>query len=190
MKGREIRKPEKQAARPIASGRSGMSAASPAPSASDSVALATAGPLPPELDATDRGGVSRLLDTGTDEATSGRIRYAAFRCDAVSCVGRHPTGAAIVYSSDAEEARRACTFAALIVLDDATTPLKCADKTAQVITKRELARSGSVAVSLPASAGLAAEIRHAIGKPDRPWHRHRIFSREARGLPPRQRRKP
>jgi len=117
--------------------------------------------------------------SGTDPGTG-------FRCDEVACVARLPSGATIVRTADARLARRACERAALIVLDDATTASKCPDG-AMVVTLRELARFGSAAVYLPTtSANGTAEIRFSIGTPDRPWQSHRVFSREARGLPPRQ----
>ncbi len=193
LKGTDIRKPEKQSARAIDSGRADASSVSPAPSApvGERIVLALVESPGPDIGETDNQGVDRLLESDADEAALGKTKPASFRCNARACVGRHPSGAVIIHTSDAEEARRSCTFATLIVLDDAATPLKCADRTVAVVTRRELARSGSVAVYLPAKAGVsAAEIRYAIGRPDRPWHSHRIFSREARGLPPRRQRKP
>ena len=111
----------------------------------------------------------------------------AFLCDDITCVGWHPSGAAIIHTSDPEEARIACSFAGVIILDDATVPLKCANPAVAAVTKRELARHGSAAVYLPTESSDVAEVHFAIGTPDRPWHSHRVFSREARGLPPYQR---
>ncbi|WP_442577492.1 ComEC/Rec2 family competence protein [Mesorhizobium sp. ASY16-5R] len=119
-------------------------------------------------------------DGGADDSSS------AFLCDDVTCVAWHPSGIAIIHTSDPEEARIACSFAGVIILDNATVPLKCANPAVAVVTKRDLARHGSAAVHLPSSDGQPGEVRFAIRSPDRPWHRHRIFSREARGLPPYQ----
>jgi ComEC/Rec2-related protein len=119
-------------------------------------------------------------DRGADDSSS------AFLCDDVTCVAWHPSGVAIIHTSDPEEARIACSFAGVIILDNATVPLKCANPAVAVVTKRDLARRGSAAVYLPSGDGRPGEIRFAIGTPDRPWHRHRIFSREARGLAPYQ----
>ncbi|MFI0848305.1 ComEC/Rec2 family competence protein [Mesorhizobium sp. IMUNJ 23232] len=114
----------------------------------------------------------------------------AFLCDDITCLGWHPSGAAIIHTSDPEEARIACSFAGVIILDDATVPLKCANPAVAVVTKRELARHGSAAVYLSLGSDDAAEVHFAIGSADRPWHSNRIFSREARGLPPYQRKMP
>ncbi|PSJ60099.1 ComEC/Rec2 family competence protein [Kumtagia ephedrae] len=106
-----------------------------------------------------------------------------FLCGPAGCAARLMSGAVVVHTADAEEARRACAFAAVIVLDDAAVPLKCADERLAVVTRRDLARSGSAAVFLTPGAG-PPQIDFAIGLPERPWHGHRVFSREARGLPP------
>jgi competence protein ComEC len=127
---------------------------------------------------------SSLEGKSTDDSSS------AFLCDEITCVGWHPSGAAIIHTSDPEEARIACSFAGVIILDDATVPLKCANPAVAVVTKRKLARHGSAAVYLPLGSGDAAEVHFAIGSADRPWHSNRVFSREARGLPPYQRKAP
>ncbi|MDQ6437121.1 ComEC/Rec2 family competence protein [Mesorhizobium sp. LHD-90] len=117
-----------------------------------------------------------------EDASSG-----AFSCDEVTCVAWLPSGVAIIHTTDAEEARIACSFAGVIVLDNATVPLRCANPAVAVVTKRDLARHGSAAVYLPANAGDAVNVGFAIGSIERPWHRHRVFSREARGFPAYQR---
>lgn len=127
------------------------------------------------------GGVA---DSAADDSSS------AFLCDDITCVGWHPSGAAIIHTSDPEEARIACSFAGVIILDDATVPLKCANPAVAVVTKRELARHGSAAIYLPTGGSAVPDVHFAIGTPDRPWHSNRIFSREARGLPPYQRKAP
>ncbi len=107
-----------------------------------------------------------------------------FACDDTTCTARHPSGAVIVHTSDAEVARQACGFAALIVADVTITP-RCADERVAVVGRRELALSGSAAVFLPQAASRAtAKVQFAVGSLDRPWHRNRAFSRAARGLPP------
>ena len=50
-----------------------------------------------------------------------------------------------------------------------------------VVTKRELALHGSAEVRFKNGK---VDLRHAIGHELRPWHDHRRYSREARGLPP------
>jgi competence protein ComEC len=119
-----------------------------------------------------------------------------FSCAGAVCAARHPAGSNVVFTSDAEEGRRACSYAGVIVLTDATTPLQCAEHSVLVITARELARKGSAAIYLgranPANGSAASDagplrpqVEHAVPTSSRPWHAHRVFSREARGLAPR-----
>jgi competence protein ComEC len=83
----------------------------------------------------------------------------------------------------------ACATADVIVIDDATAKNVCRWKDVLVVTKRDLALSGSAAITFQndAAAGLASglpTIEYAFSRPFRPWHEQRRFSREARGLPP------
>lgn len=111
----------------------------------------------------------------------------AFLCGDGVCVARHAGGAAVVHARDAASAVQACGHAAVIVIDDATASNPCGGVATVVVTKRDLARRGSAEITF---RGVASEghlnIRFAIDEPYRPWHQHRRFSREARGLPPRQ----
>lgn len=52
---------------------------------------------------------------------------------------------------------------------------------AVIVTARQLALEGSAAFRLNPH-GKGVSIRHAINRPYRPWHRHRKWSRAARGL--------
>ena len=72
----------------------------------------------------------------------------AFQCDEITCVGRLRTGGLVVHTSNAEEARLACAFAAVIILDDATLNLSCADQSIAVVNKRQVARRGSASIYL------------------------------------------
>ncbi|WP_429153890.1 ComEC/Rec2 family competence protein [Aminobacter sp. BE82] len=114
-------------------------------------------------------------------------RREAFVCDGGLCTIEHPSGAVIAHAGNAAAAKRACAVASLIVIDDATARAPCANSAATVVSKRDLARLGSVAAYLPEKGEAAVrqiEIQKAIAAPYRPWHEHRAFSREARGLPP------
>ncbi|MBX3568298.1 MAG: ComEC/Rec2 family competence protein [Rhizobiaceae bacterium] len=104
-----------------------------------------------------------------------------FACEDGTCRAGLAGGETIVYTADVEAARNACGRARLIVLDDATLPLRCADQTVLTVTKRDLARFGSAAVYLH---GAQPQIVYAASASARPWHDHRRFSREARGKPP------
>lgn len=109
-----------------------------------------------------------------------------FRCADGLCLGRHASGAVVASAPTAEAARPACAGAALILILDATAGNPCGrDGAARVVTARDLARRGSVALRFGAQGGIA-DLAFAIGEEDRPWHSQRRFSREARGLPPYQ----
>ena len=87
-------------------------------------------------------------------------------------------------------ARDACAVASLIVIDDATAHDPCSGDGPAVITKRDLARYGSAEVAFrETSVGSRPIITYSISKPYRPWHEQRRYSREARGMPPYQRRR-
>lgn len=108
-----------------------------------------------------------------------------FYCTGDLCIGRHPTGAIVALTESRNSARPACGFADLIVINDTTAYNPCRDPRVLVVTKRQLARDGSAAVSFdPQSATAPAAVQYAIEKPYRPWHEQRKYSREARGLPP------
>ena len=108
-----------------------------------------------------------------------------FLCARRLCFARHISGAVVVTTASADAAKPACAVAALIVIDDATALDPCSDPAIVVITKQDLARIGSAAVRFDVPADKPANIRFALDSTDRPWHAQRIFTREARGLPPR-----
>lgn len=107
----------------------------------------------------------------------------AFVCAADTCVARHSGGAVIVQAATAEAAAPFCAIAAIIIIEDATAKAPCGDSKVLVVTARDLARRGSLAVHFDAGTN-QARAQFAISEPFRPWHDHRRFSREARGLPP------
>ncbi|MER8373996.1 ComEC/Rec2 family competence protein [Mesorhizobium sp. M1406] len=110
---------------------------------------------------------------------------APFYCTSGVCVARHPSGAFIAYVEDRKDTWKACGFADLIVINDATAYDACHNPLVLVITKRQLARKGSAAVFFDRQSATApATISFAVDRPYRPWHAQRKFSREARGLPP------
>lgn len=112
-----------------------------------------------------------------------------FVCVDGLCLARHPSGATVAHAANAEAASRACTTASVIVIDDATARNVCHGEKVLVVTKRDLARRGSAAITFapaPASGAskVEATIEYAVRQPYRFWHDQRRFSREARGLPP------
>lgn len=120
------------------------------------------------------------LEDFVTPAAARREGLTGFVCEEEACVATAASGQVVAHVPDVEGARRLCAIAALIVIDDATAENPCGDG-AIVLTKRDLARRGSVAVTF---RGGSARIEHAVGEPYRPWHAHRRFSREARGLAP------
>lgn len=112
---------------------------------------------------------------------------APFYCTEGICLARHPSGAIIAHVEDRKATWKACGFADLIVVNDATGYDACHNPLVLVITKRQLARKGSAAVFFDRqSATGPPTVSFAVDGPYRPWHEQRKFSREARGLPPYQ----
>ncbi|RWC64301.1 ComEC/Rec2 family competence protein [Mesorhizobium sp.] len=108
-----------------------------------------------------------------------------FYCTSGVCLAKHPSGAIIAYVEDRKDTWKACGFAELIVVNDATAYDACHNPLVLVVTKRQLARKGSAAIFFDRqSATTPATISFAVDSPYRPWHAQRKFSREARGLPP------
>lgn len=110
-----------------------------------------------------------------------------FLCAADLCMARMTGGAIIAHAPSMPAALPACGVASLIVIADATAANPCPHTATVVVTLRHLALRGSAMVSFD-SAGRPI-LRYAIGDEFRPWHDHRRFSREARGMPPWQPRK-
>jgi ComEC/Rec2-related protein len=133
--------------------------------------------------------VSDAGKTGKGQAGSRSLQTpVGFDCHEGLCLATHTSGAIIAHAADRRTARRACDYASLIVIDDATARNVCAGDVPLIVTKRELAKFGSAAIYLNDDiAGRGAEIRFALTQPYRPWHTQRAFSREARGKPPYQR---
>jgi len=108
-----------------------------------------------------------------------------FACADNACLARHAGGAVVAFLGEGVPLATYCAATTLIVVDDATSPSRCpGNGRAVVLTKRELARRGSAEIRFAGTAASAMILRQAIAQPFRPWHAHRRFSREARGLPP------
>jgi competence protein ComEC len=108
-----------------------------------------------------------------------------FRCTNDLCLVTHVSGKVVAQADSAAAAKPACTLATVIVIDDATASDPCRLPSVRVITKRQLARTGSAAVFLGDQPdGARAQVHFAVEADYRPWHVQRRFSREARGLGP------
>ncbi|MCO5071082.1 MAG: ComEC family competence protein [Rhizobiaceae bacterium] len=118
------------------------------------------------------GTLSALVGGKTTSLDDGQ-----FRCFGDSCA-LHTNAGWIVTTADAQLASSLCKVSFLLVVGDATANSICPRGPATVVTRRDLARHGS------ASAQPNGEVTFAIREPYRPWHNHRQFSREARGMPP------
>ncbi|OJU05164.1 MAG: hypothetical protein BGN87_14260 [Rhizobiales bacterium 65-79] len=112
-----------------------------------------------------------------------------FACTKTLCVAWNSEGVVVAHAASEDAAREACAVASLIVIDDATAGSPCGAGGPAIVTKRDLARYGAAAVTFRDTGdGFRPSITYSIGVPYRPWHAERAYSREARGLPPYQRR--
>lgn len=108
-----------------------------------------------------------------------------FRCSNDLCLAKHISGKVVAQAASEAAAKPACKEAAVIVIDDATASDPCQLASVAVITKRQLAKTGSAAVFFSdQSDDTRAQVRYAVEAHYRPWHVQRQFSREARGLGP------
>lgn len=111
-----------------------------------------------------------------------------FHCKGPLCVARHGAAGVVAVAEDAWTAQQVCRAAALVVVRQARARSTCADGRANILTARSLARHGAATVSFGAPQGAGSsptiKIEHAVAEPYRPWHRHRQFSRAARGMEP------
>ncbi|WP_048646262.1 ComEC/Rec2 family competence protein [Nitratireductor soli] len=114
-----------------------------------------------------------------------------FACDALICIARHESGALVAHvakprdgSIDGKLLKKLCRRAQLLVVDDPTIGAPCAAGEATVISSRDLARhgSGQIRFTRTADGRYDTSVVFAIREPWRPWHAHRQYSRQARGL--------
>ncbi len=133
----------------------------------------------------------RALRTPTvEKPVSDHDGDGVFSCTKELCIIRHDEGRVLVHTKSVEAASKWCRLATIPQTVCATANDVCPGVLPAVITKRQLARRGSASIVFhPSGKGTAAQIDHAVGEPYRPWHRHRAFSRAARGMPPWKRKK-
>jgi competence protein ComEC len=112
-----------------------------------------------------------------------------FSCTKTLCIAWNAEGVVVAHADSEAAASEACAVATIIVIDDATAADPCGAGGPAIVTKRDLARHGAAAVTFLRTAnGFAPIVQYSIGKPYRPWHMQRAYSRDARGLPPYRRR--
>jgi competence protein ComEC len=120
-----------------------------------------------------------------DETSADEVSGSGFDCHDGLCIAVHGSGAIVAHATNIRAARRACDYASLIVIEDATAKNVCSTGPPLILTKRELAKHGSAAVYFSDDeSGQAPEVRFALSAPYRPWHTQRQYSREARDMPP------
>ncbi len=113
----------------------------------------------------------------------------SFHCDDDLCSLRMKDGTVIVHAGSTSTARRACGLASVIVINDPGAPhaALCGEDSLGpagppvVLSARLLARRGAAEIRFGRQG--RARVRFAIAMPWKPWHRHRGWSRTARGLP-------
>lgn len=149
---------------------------------------AMAGALVKPVRAEDRSAGTADREAGGAVRLPGPNAEAAFACAGQTCVARHASGALVVWIGEGGPWAQYCGVAAVLVVDDATVAAPCpAGERTVVLTKRDLARRGSAEGTFATPGrgrGTLGVLRRAVAEPFRPWHAHRRFSREARGLPP------
>ena len=119
----------------------------------------------------------------------------AFLCEESLCSIVLANGQTLAYTDDYRAIGAACNIGDIVILAVAGKNLACRqDRSGRkmTISRRELAIRGAIEIWLPSHESGAAKaeqkiaIAHAVGAPARPWNMHRLYSRAARGWPPRE----
>ncbi len=124
-----------------------------------------------------RSASAAALVTPKDDSAEG------FHCTETGCTFAGSRQPRVTWLAEGSVVEPHCATADLIVVDDATVESRCPEPT-QIVTKRDLALMGSATAQFDPATGRLSALDHAISRPYRPWHTHRRFSREARGIAP------
>jgi ComEC/Rec2-related protein len=111
----------------------------------------------------------------------------SFECSEGYCVLQRPDGLRIAQVEDRDILPAACADADLVVAAFPVPKRGCGEGGATLISARELARRGAAEVFVskaPGEGKQAIQVSFAFESLDRPWHRHRAFSRAARNMAP------
>ncbi len=111
----------------------------------------------------------------------------AFECSKGYCVLQRADGLRIARAEDRDILAAACADADLIVAAFAVPRRGCGIDGAKLISARELARRGAAEINFSSDSGTGnplIEVSHVFAGLDRPWQRHRAFSRAARNMEP------
>jgi ComEC/Rec2-related protein len=116
-------------------------------------------------------------------ATSGK---GAFECGNGLCVTTSASGAKVGHLTGKVRLNEACGAVDLLVVNFPMERGGCGNRGAFVITARQLARAGAAEVRIEqAGAGRPRfNVTYSIASLERPWQRHRLFSRAARNMEP------
>jgi hypothetical protein len=110
-----------------------------------------------------------------------------FECSDAYCVLERPDGLRIAQTEDRDILPAACADADLVVAAFPVPRRGCGQGGAMLISARELARRGAAEVYVSgadAHGRPEIEVSFAFANLDRPWQRHRAFSRAARSMEP------
>jgi ComEC/Rec2-related protein len=110
-----------------------------------------------------------------------------FECSDAYCVLQRPDGLRIAQTEDRDILPAACADADLVVAAFPVPRRGCGEGGARLISARELARRGAAEVYVfgaDAHGKPDIEVSFAFANLDRPWQRHRAFSRAARNMEP------
>ena len=107
-----------------------------------------------------------------------------FACDEGFCLYVRDDGTRIGYVSEIASFGAACRQSDVLVAAFPLFRRSCRNENARLITARELARRGAAEVFASTAPVPAFDIRYSYSGTDRPWQRHRIFSRAARDKAP------
>lgn len=137
---------------------------------------------------------SRLSYDDAQDMVAGAVED-AFTCKGPLCTVRLPDFGVIAVAANAWTTQQVCRSAALVVVQSPRSRFLCKTGSANLISAKLLSRYGAATVTFnryasasSLNAGSASaeappfSVEYSISEPYRPWHDHRQFSREARGL--------
>ena len=124
-----------------------------------------------------RAYMTETLVLPVEEAAKG----AQFECSDGYCSAALADGRRVGRVEDPAILGAACIDADVLVVAFPVTRRGCGPSGAFVVSARDLARRGAAEIVFEDGAPVLAQ---AFPSTDRPWHRHRIFSRAARSMPP------
>jgi ComEC/Rec2-related protein len=110
----------------------------------------------------------------------------AFECADGLCIADSGSGAKVGHLTDKARFQEACDAVDLLVITFPTDGNRCTGKGAFLIAVRQLAQRGAAEVRVgQTNRGRPRfDVTHSIASLDRPWQRHRLFSRAARNMEP------